>query len=121
MNSLIDKEKFIELLKEMIEGQDYIDCVFFVYSDGIRWGVEIYKGEKAELDESKTASMWWNIAMKHAYKLQPEPSSDLTFSFTFFNSRKDKELTAIDEVEGMDKLFKAELEKTSLYASLQSG
>lgn len=123
MTSLIEKGKFKELLEKMIQDKDYLSCVFLIYSDGVRWGVEVYKGEKVDLDESKVASMWWNISMKNAYKLSPRLTSKISFSFTFYNSNessKDKILSQIDNIEDMDKIFHTELSETSLYTSLES-
>lgn len=120
MRAMLDKLKFIETITKMINDSDYEESVFFVYSDGVNWGVEIYAGEGSTLEESKVASMWWNIAMKNVYSLPPKTPSDLTFSFTFYNPRADSDESPVDKIEEMDQLFKIQLEKTSIYTSLKS-
>lgn len=116
----MNKVKFIETIAKMLDETEFSESVFFVYSDGVNWGVEIYKGEKTDLDESKVASMWWNIAMKNAYGLPPKPSKDLTFSLTFYKPREDRDISLVDKIEEMDKIFKTELMNHPLYTSLAS-
>lgn len=116
----MNKVKFIETIAKMLEETEFNESVFFVYSDGVNWGVEIYKGEKSDLDESKVASMWWNIAMKNAYGLPPKSSKDLTFSLTSYKPRGDNDVSLVDKIEDMDKIFKTELTNNPLYTSLDS-
>lgn len=115
---MLNKVNFIQTVAKMLEEVEFSKSVFFVYSDGVNWGVEIYNVERPDLDEPKVASMWWNIAMKNVYNLTPLLSSNLDFSFTFYNAQDD--VSPIDKIEVMDQLFKARLENTSLYQSLIS-
>lgn len=117
---MMNKVKFIETITKMLEETEFSESVFFIYSDGINWGVEIYKGEMADLDESKVASMWWNIAMKNAYSLPPKSLVNLTFSLTFYKPRDNNDVSLVDKIEEMDKIFKTELVNKPLYTSLRS-
>lgn len=115
MNHLLSKEQLQDNLKKLIEDKDFKDMIFFLYTDGVKWGQEIYSNNEKSIEESRNSSMWWNIAINNMYEISKKDLINLGFSFIFKNTENERFEKIQKEINEIETIIKSNLKNNKIY------